>query len=36
MADVRAIVEAYPGSAPLEVQWSDGNGVAGTAAFRGR
>ena len=24
MADVRAIADAYPGSAPLEVRWSDG------------
>jgi len=27
MADVRAVAEAYPGSAPLEVRWSDGNGM---------
>ena len=27
MVDVRAVAEAYPGSAPLEVRWSDGNGV---------
>jgi DNA polymerase-3 subunit alpha len=26
MADVRAVAEAYPGSAPLEVRWSDGSG----------
>jgi DNA polymerase III subunit alpha len=25
MADVRAIADAHPGSAPLEVRWSDGN-----------
>jgi DNA polymerase-3 subunit alpha len=27
LADVRAIAETYPGSAPLEFRWSDGNGV---------
>ncbi|HEY3744501.1 MAG TPA: OB-fold nucleic acid binding domain-containing protein, partial [Bryobacteraceae bacterium] len=27
MADVRAVAETYPGSAPLEVRWSDGNGM---------
>jgi DNA polymerase-3 subunit alpha len=27
MSDVRAIAETYPGSAPLEFRWSDGNGV---------
>jgi len=27
MADVRAVADAYPGSAPLEVRWSDGNGM---------
>jgi DNA polymerase-3 subunit alpha len=27
MADVRAVTDAYPGSAPLEVRWSDGNGM---------
>jgi hypothetical protein len=26
MQDVRAVVEAHPGSAPLELRWSDGNG----------
>ena len=25
--DVRAVAEAHPGSAPLEVRWSDGNGT---------
>ncbi|MFL5525237.1 MAG: DNA polymerase III subunit alpha [Gemmatimonadaceae bacterium] len=27
MSDVRAIVETYPGSAPLEFRWSDGTGT---------
>jgi DNA polymerase III subunit alpha len=27
MSDVRAIVETYPGSAPLEFRWSDGTGA---------
>ncbi|MFL5487894.1 MAG: DNA polymerase III subunit alpha [Gemmatimonadaceae bacterium] len=27
MSDVRAIVETYPGSAPLDVRWSDGTGA---------
>jgi DNA polymerase III subunit alpha len=27
MADVRAIAETFPGSAPLEFRWSDGSGV---------
>jgi DNA polymerase III subunit alpha len=27
MADVRAVADAYPGTAPLEVRWSDGNGM---------
>jgi DNA polymerase-3 subunit alpha len=27
MADVRAIAETYPGSAPLEFRWSDGSGT---------
>ncbi|MHB1223054.1 MAG: DNA polymerase III subunit alpha [Gemmatimonadaceae bacterium] len=27
MQDVRAVVEAHPGSAPLELHWSDGNGT---------
>jgi DNA polymerase-3 subunit alpha len=27
MDDVRAVVEAHPGSAPLELRWSDGNGT---------
>jgi DNA polymerase-3 subunit alpha len=26
MHDVRAVVEAHPGTAPLELRWSDGNG----------
>jgi DNA polymerase-3 subunit alpha len=34
MRDVRATVEAHPGSAPLEVRWSDGNGTQ--ARFRSR
>jgi hypothetical protein len=32
--DVRAVVEAHPGSAPLELRWSDGNGSQ--ARFRSR
>ena len=27
MHDVRAVVEAHPGTAPLEMRWSDGNGT---------
>jgi DNA polymerase III subunit alpha len=27
MADVRAVADAHPGSAPLEVRWSDDNGT---------
>ncbi|HJQ11808.1 MAG TPA: DNA polymerase III subunit alpha [Gemmatimonadaceae bacterium] len=27
MSDVRAIAETYPGSAPIEFRWSDGNGA---------
>ena len=27
ISDVRAIAETYPGSAPLEFRWSDGNGT---------
>ncbi|HZS59008.1 MAG TPA: DNA polymerase III subunit alpha [Gemmatimonadaceae bacterium] len=27
MTDVRAVIDAHPGSAPLEMQWSDGNGT---------
>ena len=27
MDDVRAVVEAHPGTAPLELRWSDGNGT---------
>ncbi len=27
MQDVRAVVDAHPGTAPLEVHWSDGNGT---------
>jgi DNA polymerase III subunit alpha len=34
MTDVRAVVEAYPGSSPLETRWSDGNGTH--ARFRSR
>jgi DNA polymerase-3 subunit alpha len=34
MQDVRAVAEAHPGSAPLELRWSDGNG--GAARFRSR
>jgi DNA polymerase-3 subunit alpha len=34
LADVRAIAETYPGSAPLEFRWSDGNG--GKARLRSR
>jgi hypothetical protein len=35
MRDVRATLEAYPGSAPLELRWRDGRG-AQTARFRSR
>jgi DNA polymerase-3 subunit alpha len=34
MDDVRAVAEAHPGTAPLELRWSDGNG--GAARFRSR
>ena len=34
MGDVRAVAEAHPGSAPLELRWSDGNGSR--ARFRSR
>jgi DNA polymerase III subunit alpha len=34
MQDVRAMIEMHPGSAPLELRWSDGNGT--TARFRSR
>jgi DNA polymerase-3 subunit alpha len=34
MQDVRAVADAHPGSAPLELRWSDGNG--GAARFRSR
>src|SRR5271156_964026 len=34
MTDVRAVVEACPGSSPLETRWSDGNGTH--ARFRSR
>lgn len=27
MSDVRAVAETYPGSAPLEFRWNDGNGM---------
>jgi hypothetical protein len=27
MHDVRAVADAHPGSAPLELRWSDGNGT---------
>ena len=27
MHDVRAVVEAHPGTAPLELRWNDGNGT---------
>jgi DNA polymerase-3 subunit alpha len=27
MQDVRAVAEAHPGAAPLEIRWSDGNGT---------
>jgi DNA polymerase-3 subunit alpha len=32
--DVRAIVEAYPGTVPLEVHYSDGNGLRATLRSR--
>jgi hypothetical protein len=34
MDDVRAVAEAHPGTAPLELRWSDGNGSG--ARFRSR
>src|SRR5690606_38620531 len=34
LKDVRAVVDAHPGSAPLELHWSDGNGSP--ARFRSR
>jgi DNA polymerase-3 subunit alpha len=34
MDDVRAVAEAHPGTAPLELRWSDGSG--GGARFRSR
>jgi DNA polymerase-3 subunit alpha len=27
MHDVRAVAEAHPGAAPLEIRWNDGNGT---------
>ena len=27
MQDVRGVAEAHPGTAPLELRWSDGNGT---------
>jgi len=27
MTDVRSVVQSYPGTAPLEIRWSDGNGT---------
>jgi DNA polymerase-3 subunit alpha len=27
MQDVRAVAEAHPGAAPLEIRWDDGNGL---------
>ena len=34
LRDVKSVVEAHPGSAPIEVRWSDGNG--GKARLRSR
>ena len=34
MSEVRSIVEAYPGSVPLEVEYSDGNGLRATLRSR--
>jgi DNA polymerase-3 subunit alpha len=34
MMEVRSIVEAYPGAVPLEVQYSDGNGLRATLRSR--
>jgi len=34
MQDLRSIVEAYPGTLPLEVQYSDGNGLRATLRSR--
>jgi hypothetical protein len=30
LTDVRAVVHSYPGSAPLELRWHDGNGTRAT------
>jgi DNA polymerase-3 subunit alpha len=27
MKDIRAVAEAHPGAAPLEIRWNDGNGT---------
>ena len=34
MSEVRAIVESYPGTVPLEVEYSDGNGLRATLRSR--
>ncbi len=34
MNEVRSIVESYPGTVPLEVQYSDGNGLRATLRSR--
>ena len=34
MSDLKSIVEAYPGTVPLEVQYSDGNGLRATLRSR--
>ena len=34
MRELRSIVEAYPGSVPVEVEYSDGNGLRATLRSR--
>ena len=34
MQDLKSIVEAYPGTVPLEVKYSDGNGLRATLRSR--
>ena len=34
ISEVRSIVEAFPGTVPLEIQYSDGNGLRATLRSR--
>jgi len=34
MRDVRSVVEAYPGTVPVEIEYSDGNGLRATLRSR--